>query len=76
MIGLAIQEKPPAEKMKEFRLKHKLTYTLLYDEGDKVINKFGFTGIPALVLIDKSGKYAANPEDVNALVPLVAKATK
>lgn len=76
VLGLAIQEGKPAEKMAAFRKKHKITYRLLSDEPGKVIEKFGFTGIPQNVVIDRSGTYVAAPNTLDELEKAIVKALK
>lgn len=80
VIGLAIQEAQgggdPFTNIKGFRQKHKLTYTLASDEKAEIIAKFGFDSIPSIVLLDKNGKYVANPDDVDTLTAKLKKMVK
>lgn len=53
-----------------------MTYPILSDEEGKVIGKFGFSGIPSNVILDKTGKYVANPDDVPAILAKLKQLTK
>lgn len=76
MVGMAIQEGKPSANMAMFRKKHKVTYPLWSDEPGKIIEKFGFTGIPQNVVIDRTGKYVAAPTDIAGLDKAIQKALK
>lgn len=70
VLGLAINEnvKDPRVLMRKFRRKHHITYPLLSDETAAVMARWGFEGIPSIVVIDREGRYAANPEDIEATI--------
>ncbi len=78
MISLSIQEGVPNPfiKLKGFRKQHEVTYPILSDEQGKVIGKFGFSGIPANVILDKNGKYVANPDTVAEIVTKLKSMSK
>ncbi len=78
MIALSLQEgvPDPFPKLRAFRKTHQVTYPILSDENATVIQKFGFTGIPSTVIIDKTGKYVANPEDIPHVVAQLQKMTR
>jgi peroxiredoxin len=56
-----------------FRRKHQLTYPLLADEPGQLLDRFGFAGFPELVVIDRTGKYYAHPEDVHGVIASIKK---
>jgi peroxiredoxin len=76
VLGLSVfeQVRDPKVKMRAFRRKHSLTYPLLSDEKGGVINRFGFEGIPSIVVIDQSGRYVANPQTVAETIDAVTRA--
>lgn len=78
MLALSIQEgvPDPFTKLRTFRSDHKVTYPILSDEKATVIGKFGFSGIPSTVIIDKTGKYVANPDTMAQVVAKLQKLTK
>jgi peroxiredoxin len=82
VIALSIQEKvsdpkiDPFAQIAKFRKAHGVTYPILSDEKATVIRKFGFQVIPANVIIDKNGKYRANPDSVDEVVAAVQKLNK
>ena len=57
VLGLAIQEQTPKEKIELFRNRHHITYPLLSDEDQAVATRFGIKSIPTIIVIDKKGKY-------------------
>jgi peroxiredoxin len=74
-LALSIQEgvSDPFTKLRAFRKTHQVTYPILSDENATVIDKFGFSGIPTTVIIDKTGKYVANPETMAQVVAQLQK---
>ena len=78
VIGLAVSERVPnpSVKIKEFRKRHKLTYTIVSDETGKVSEGFGVESIPASFLIDKSGKYASPLESIDQMVSKLSAMVK
>jgi peroxiredoxin len=44
---------PQAQLARQFRDKHKLTYPVLVDVGDKVAQNYGVMGFPTNVVIDQ-----------------------
>ena len=66
----------PFPKLRAFRKQHQVTYPILSDENATVIQKFGFSGIPTTVIIDKNGKYVANPETMDQVVAKLQKMAK
>ena len=78
VVALSIQEQTdptiePFAQIAKFRKAHGVTYPILSDEKATVIGKFGFQGIPENVVIDKTGKYRANPQSVEEIVTTVQK---
>jgi len=78
VLALSIQEgvPDPFTKIRQFRKAHNVTYPILSDEKGAVITKFGISGIPANVILDRNGKYVYNPDDVDAMVKDLNKLTK
>lgn len=78
MLALSIGEgvPDPFAKIRLFRAQHKVSYPLLSDENATVIQKFGFSGIPTTVIIDKNGKYVANPDTIDQVVAKLKTMTK
>jgi peroxiredoxin len=54
MISINIQE--PAQLVKDFFQKNKLTFTALLDSSGDVMKQFGLRGIPATFILDQEGK--------------------
>ena len=81
-MALSIQEKQadpkvdPIAQIKKFRKAHGVTYPTLSDEKATVMEKFGFSGIPENIIIDKNGKYRANPQSIEEIVATVQKLNK
>lgn len=67
-MSVQSQTANPIKAIQGFRKDHKLTYPILSDEKAVIIQKFGFSGIPQDVIIDRNGKYIAAPQEVSALV--------
>jgi peroxiredoxin len=78
VIAISLQEgvPDPFTKLRAFRQQHKVTYPILSDEKGTVIQKFGFSGIPSTVIIDKTGKYVANPQTITEVVAKLQKLAK
>lgn len=82
MISLSIQEKQagpnidPFTQIKNFRKLHGVSYPIASDEQGSVISKFGFSSIPANVIIDRKGRYTYNPDTVEDIVKDVQKLLK
>ena len=78
VLALAIQEgvPDPATKIKAFRAQYKLTYPILSDEKAIVMQRFGFSGIPSNVILDKQGKYVANVDSLGDMDQQLKKLTK
>jgi peroxiredoxin len=45
-----------AEKARKFRDAHSLSYPIWLDVGDKVASRYGVTGFPTNLLIDRKGR--------------------
>lgn len=75
VLALSIQEgvPDPFPKLRAFRRAHKVTYPILSDENATVIQRFGFSGIPTTVIIDKNGRYVANPQTMAQVVAKLQK---
>lgn len=44
-----------ADNARQFRDKHALTYPILLDAGDKIAGRYGVTGFPTNLVIDRKG---------------------
>ena len=53
------------EKAKKFYTDRKLPFSLLYDNEAVAHKKFGFTGVPGLVILDKKGNIRLKHEGYN-----------
>ena len=53
------------EKAKEFYKRHELPFSLWYDHESTVHRSFGFTGVPALVILGKEGNIRFKHEGYN-----------
>ncbi|ADR21849.1 hypothetical protein MATR_05180 [Marivirga tractuosa] len=53
------------EKALSFHLKRATNFRLAYDENSVAHKKFGFTGVPALVILDKKGNVRMKHEGYN-----------
>ena len=74
VVGLALQEgKDPIANLKAFRKKHGITYRLASHEKGEQFLRFGFQGVPSIVVIDRRGRYHANPQTVEELDRVLAK---
>ena len=79
MIALDMQESQvdpktsPITQIKLFRKAHHLTYPILSDDPGKIITKFGFDGIPSNVVLDRQGRYVANPDDADGIKAVLKK---
>jgi len=54
------------ERFKSFIQARHVTLPLAYDRGGKAHTAFGFTGVPALVVLDRSGRVRLTHEGYNA----------
>ena len=82
VLGLAVAERDasptidPLAKLKEFRSRHNLTYSLLSDEDQTVFNRFGGGSIPSCVIVDRQGRFVAKyDDDVKAVQEQIQKLT-
>lgn len=67
-----IQE--PADRIKSFVQRYKVTYPVLLDNDAKVSKQYKVVGVPANVLITKEGNIVCNPcRSVDKLVPSLFK---
>ena len=55
MVVLGINTGEQAQQARQFRDKHRLTYPILLDNGGQVSQKYGVSGIPQNVVIDRRG---------------------
>lgn len=56
VLGVNAAERgPQAQLARQFRDKHKLTYPVLVDVGDKVAAQYGVMAFPTNVIIDQKG---------------------
>lgn len=78
VLALDVQEgqADPAPKLRDFRKKHQVTYPILSDEDATIMQKFGFIALPTMLIIDKNGKYVANPQTVGQIVAKIQKLSK
>ena len=53
---LAINFKEDPKKVEPFMKAKKVSYPILYDTQGAIARKYGVTGIPTYVLVDKKGK--------------------
>ena len=54
------------ERFKSFVGRRHITLPLAYDLGGKAHAAFGFTGVPALVVLDRTGRVRLTHEGYNA----------
>ena len=75
VLGVAVEEadRGKLRPLAGFLRRHHLSYTLVSDARGKLLDRFGFEGIPELVVIDGAGLYRANPPDVDAAVATIRK---
>lgn len=62
-VVLAISNEEPAT-VRSFLAKHKVSYPILIDPGDKVHKEFGVDGIPNSYVYDREGKLVAEAMDM------------
>ena len=56
VLGIDAGERSDQEKnARQFRDNHSLTYPILLDAGDRVLEKYGVTAFPTSLVIDRSG---------------------
>jgi cytochrome c biogenesis protein CcmG, thiol:disulfide interchange protein DsbE len=59
VLGIDAREHAPlaeqTEKARQFRGKHGLTYPILVDAGDQVVEQYRVFGFPTNVIIDRQG---------------------
>lgn len=73
VLGLAVSERDaspdvdPIAKLREFRIRHKLTYPLLSDEDQTVFRRFGGGSIPTCILVDRQGNFVDKLDDVEEI---------
>jgi thiol-disulfide isomerase/thioredoxin len=55
-----------SERFKSFAERRHITLPLAYDQGGKAHTAFGFTGVPALVVLDRTGRVRLTHQGYNA----------
>ena len=56
VLGIDAGERSDQEKnARQFRDNHSLTYPILLDAGDRVLEKYGVTAFPTSLVIDRKG---------------------
>lgn len=56
VLGIAVwAEGDPKERASEFAQKHKLTFPVLVDADNKVVEQFGVEGVPTTFVIGRDG---------------------
>ncbi|HSV75343.1 MAG TPA: TlpA disulfide reductase family protein [Chthonomonadales bacterium] len=77
VVGLAIQEgRDPIGKIRAFRRQHNVTYRLASHERGEQFQRFGFDGVPSIVVIDRRGRYHSNPRSIEELDRVLAQLTR
>lgn len=56
---LAVNIAEPADRVKEYLVKHKLTFPALLDNDSRVSNLYGVRATPTRFLIDREGRLVA-----------------
>ena len=56
---LAVNIAEPADRVKEYLAKHKLSFPALLDSDSRVSNLYGIRGTPTRFLIDREGRLIA-----------------
>jgi thiol-disulfide isomerase/thioredoxin len=54
------------ERVKSFAARRKIDFPVAYDTGGKAYAAFGFSGVPALVVIDRTGRIRLKREGFNS----------
>ncbi len=79
VIGVALwAEGDPFDRAKDFAQKHKLTYSILVDDGKGTDKKYGVRGVPTTVVVTRDGRIysvivGADLEAIEAAVKAVLK---
>ncbi len=55
ILGVNVGSGDSLERVKRYRDKNKIPYTILYDKGSKVTRSYNVRGIPLFILIDTDG---------------------
>ena len=56
VLGINLGGVDPAEKVRKYRSRYKITYPLLLDLENKVASLYSIFAIPAVILLDSTGK--------------------
>ena len=59
LVVLAVNISEPADQVKRYLVKHKLTFPALLDSDSRVSNLYGVRGTPTRFLIDGEGRLIA-----------------
>ena len=59
LVILAVNIAEPADQVKGYLIKHKLTFPALLDSDSRVSSLYGIRGTPTRFLIDREGKLIA-----------------
>jgi peroxiredoxin len=65
-VVLAVNLGEPADRVRDYVLKHKLTFPVLLDSDSSVARSYGVRGTPTRFLIDRQGRMIAGsigPQD-------------
>ncbi|MBL7073525.1 MAG: TlpA family protein disulfide reductase [Candidatus Omnitrophica bacterium] len=69
VIAIDIQE--PKDKVKSFAKKTKMTYAVAIDSTGAVANRYGVSGIPTIIAIDKNNKILYRGTSISTMVKRV-----
>lgn len=71
VLGVGLDD--PPKTIQEFKLKHKLTFPILVDEGGKTRKLYDLSGVPETFIIGRDGRLLliSDPEDNQAVVRIL-----
>jgi thiol-disulfide isomerase/thioredoxin len=72
VLAIALNYRETRDDVVRFQKEYELPYTVLWDEGNAVADKYGVSGIPTVVLVDPDGviRYRGNQIDDSMLALL------
>ena len=76
VFAIALNYRETRDAVVRFQKENELPYTVLWDEGNAVANRYGVSGIPTVLLVDPDGfiRYRSHQVD-DSLVALLDKYT-